>query len=400
MPQRISILISSLLLIAICVDCTPQQLKQMQRDHEKRMKQFEYEHAERQKAWAAIWKHDPNKNKSANARPTREINKGWSHQGAAPRQPGEERPERSAWDEFWGVEDTPSAAEAEVAAAKPKPIRRAGTGEYQDWTIECNAYEGPQRREMATRMAALLAEVPEIDKELVSVQHSDENSRVLYGNYPLEYVYSDKKREGAPVIELDDKIRGGVDFIRKLAVGDAHPFLQARPIEKPQEMQGLAAWDLHNATGTYSLHIGVTYGTPNLDNYKEAAMEWVKVLREMGHEAYYYFDPDDARVSICVGTFGPDAVKEIYDENKGTREQVYTAAVNALRAKDESFQYNLENGHIVYRRVMDEKTRRTERIPNLSFLVKIPKKGEKLGSDSDNRYRSGQTPEPARARRR
>ncbi len=378
-----------LVVVSMLAGCTPQMMQQMHRDHEKRMKQFAYAHAERQKAWENIWKPKPAKDDDAGGRTRRVRTRegGWSHIGAAPRQPGEAgpEPERSAWDEFWGIEPS--------EPAKPQKPKSEGTGEYQDWSIECGAYDGAQRREMADRMAKLLKDVPEIDAERVQVQHSPEQSRVLYGEYSLEYVYSGAKKDSAPVIELNDKIRGDVDFIRKLAIGNAHPFLQARPIEKPQPMQGRPEWDLRNAAGVYSLHVGVTYATPTLEDYKGAALQWVQVLREDGHDAYYYHDPDDARVSVCVGTFGPDAVVETRNRQTGTTERVYAAAVNALRARDESFQYNLENGHIVYRHVINKESNRKERIPNLSFLVKIPRKGERLGAaEAPDGARSGARP--------
>jgi hypothetical protein len=65
---------------------------------------------------------------------------------------------------------------------------------------------------------------------------------------------------------------------------------------------------LRNAKGVYSLNIGVTYNTPTLHNHKQAAVEWVKALREQNFEAYYYHVPDGTKSSICVGTFGEDAL--------------------------------------------------------------------------------------------
>jgi hypothetical protein len=49
-------------------------------------------------------------------------------------------------------------------------------------------------------------------------------------------------------------------------------------------------------------------------------------------------------------------------------------AVLELRNKEE-FTYNLENGHIIYDAAVNESGQKG-RIPNWSFLVKIPRQGE------------------------
>lgn len=374
--------------------CTPQQWRQMEREHAKRMKQAEKDHQARAKAWEALWASDKDGATEKNKRNRRVRKGGWSHQGAAPDEVAASR--NSAWDEFWGVDQS-----TRTETPRPKIADRKGTGEYENWTIECGAYEGAERREVADRMASLLRDVPEVDKEAISVEHGEDRSRVLYGSYELEYSVSQKG--GRPTIELGEEIKGDTDFIRKLAVGEQYPFLQARAIEKPQPVSGPPEWDLRNARGVYTLHVGVTYATPNLQEYKQAALEWVKVLRQEGHEAYYYHAPDEPRVSICIGTFGEDAVKQQKQVNPVTNNEesvpVYTQQVNDLRARDESFQYNLENGHIIHRHVMNPETKRTEKIPNLSFLVKIPKRGESLKA-RDDRYKAGQAPRAAGSRSR
>lgn len=255
------------------------------------------------------------------------------------------------------------------------------------WTIECNAFEGRQRQELAERVAVLLSEVPELDPGLIEVRHDDDRSRVNYGVYPIKFaetktgVFSKEVDDSKAV--LSDRIRGELEFIRKLAIRDQYPFIHARAIPIIQEVKGPSAWDLGRAPGKYSLHVGVTYATPNLKNYREAALEWVKVLREAGHEAYYYDDPDEPRVSICVGSFGPDAVRtKLVTDPKTNQEvpiQVYAQAVNDLRKQDPSFEYNLENGHKVFRKTENAEGK-LERLPNLSFLIEIPREGQKLST--------------------
>ncbi len=129
--------------------------------------------------------------------------------------------------------------------------------------------------------------------------------------------------------------------------------------------------------------MGVTYATPNLKDYGKAALEWVKVLRESGHDAYYYDDPDEPRVSICVGSFRDDAVRTKLETDPKTNQevpvQVYAQVVNDLRKQDPSFEYNLENGHKVFRKTENAEGK-LERKPNLSFLIEIPREGQKIGN--------------------
>ncbi|MCG8404121.1 MAG: hypothetical protein MI923_02875 [Phycisphaerales bacterium] len=253
----------------------------------------------------------------------------------------------------------------------PKPTI---VGEEEAWTIECNAYEGPNRRKFANKMVTLLMDMPDLIPDEVSVQHDAERSRVYYGTYMLNYVEArtdgDSHTKGDSVVQLNDAIKRDLKFIKQLAWGDQYPFFNAIPMLKPTHDVGPSEWDLRDANGIYTLNVGVTYPTPNLAEYKEAAIEWVKDLRKRGYEAYYYHDPDKPRTSVCVGTFGEDA---FFVDSEGRR--TYGASVQALRKREE-LGFNLENGAKVFRSARNPKTGATARMPNRSFLVKIPKRTE------------------------
>ncbi|MFQ5428740.1 MAG: hypothetical protein ACE5E1_00395 [Phycisphaerae bacterium] len=265
---------------------------------------------------------------------------------------------------------------------KPQP---AGVGVQEHWTIECNAYQGPNRQQMADRMATLLKRVSELDADLVWVEHEETRSRVFYGVYMLTYVKADVKR-AAPtqenvVIQLSDEIKHDLGFIRQLSLGGQYPFFSARAIAKPESGDLKPEWDLRNAQGFYTLNVGVTYNTPTMHDYRRAALEWVKDLRDRGYDAYYYHDPEQPRISICVGTFGKDAVtiKKWEDDARVLQvKTIYSPEVQALQSKEE-FGYNLENGSIVYRTARNPKTGQKARMPNKSFLVKIPRRPELAG---------------------
>ena len=264
------------------------------------------------------------------------------------------------WNEFWNRGDL---------GGLPGSRR---VGEAEIWTIECNEYLGDNSREMADSVATALKKVEDIKADAVRVEYGDGWSRVLYGSYPLKYVRAkvskDTQMEGETVIELNEEIKRDLKFIRSLAMGEEFPFFSARPIPQPVADVGPEEWDLRNAKGVYTLNVGVTYNTPTLHNHKEAAVEWVRALREQGYEAYYYHAPDGTKTSICVGSFGDDALVA----GRDGRTQ-YSEAVQTLRNQND-FQYNLENGLRVYRKVPNSETGQIERIPNWSFLVKIPQK--------------------------
>jgi hypothetical protein len=271
--------------------------------------------------------------------------------------------DQQKWDEFWKLDNAGGGLG-----------HRAGESDF--WTIECVEFKGEGHSAAVDRLAAALKRVAGIDESQVRTTHEADRSRILYGDYTLRYVEAtvDKQTQakGDVVIELSPKIKSDVSMIRSLAIGDKYPFMSARPIAAPTESVGPKEWDLRNARGEYTLHVGVTFNTREMHNYKEAAVEWVKALRDDGHEAYYYHDSDQGKSDICVGTFGADALVDTGGGKKG-----YSEAVKALRDKSD-FKYNLENGMRVNRLGTDEGGKRVN-MPNWSFLVKIPRsKGEGL----------------------
>ena len=264
------------------------------------------------------------------------------------------------WNQFWHRDDTGDSPGGHRA------------GEPEIWTIECNEYLGEHHREVADNVATALKKVEGIKAEAVRVEYGDDRSRVLYGSYPLKYVRAKVNKEtqvaGDMVIELNEEIKRDLKLVRSLAMGEDYPFFSARPVPQPAVETGPAEWDLRNVQGVYTLNVGVTYNTPELHNHREAAIEWVKALREQGYEAYYYTPPGGTKTSICVGIFGEDAL--LIGPDGKTQ---YSEAVQTLRNQSD-FQYNLENGLRIFRKVPNAETGQTERIPNWSFLVKIPEK--------------------------
>ena len=261
-------------------------------------------------------------------------------------------------------------------------MRTGAAGSGETWTIECNAYEGPGHKKMAIRMAKLLGAVPELSGDRIRVEHDTGESRVYYGRYKLHYVEAKVEKSsgarGDMIVELNDEIKKDLRFIKQLSLGSDYPFFSARVMQENPPDVGPHEWDLRNASGVYTLNVGVTYSTRTMKKYKQAAIEWVRDLRNRGYEAYYYHDPDKPQTSICVGSFGEEAVriqKWVEPNGEARVRRTYTPDVVSLQQKEE-FRFNLENGAKVFRSSRDPKTGAMARMPNKSFLVKIPNNDE------------------------
>lgn len=266
----------------------------------------------------------------------------------------------------WNIFKKKDKKDAPLAQAPRK------AGDKEIWTIECRVCTGQGHAAEAETYAKSLRNVRELKPNLVSILKEKDRSRVIYGQYELKYV----RAAGNEVVieQKNTQIQNDLNFIKKLASGEVHPFLTARTMAMPTEDVGPPEWDLRTAKGYYTLQVGVTFATPALHDYKGAAVEWVRALRQDGYEAYYYHNPDSQRSSVCVGTFGPDAMVK---ERDGT--QHYSDAVLRLQSKGD-LGFNLENGHKVWRTTgpTRDKTGKVVstggRSANQSFLVKIPGK--------------------------
>ena len=260
------------------------------------------------------------------------------------------------------------AAQPPADAGAPRKV-----GDKEVWTIECKVCSGPDHAKDAELYARSLRGVDRLRPDAVTISAEKDRSRLFYGRYELKYVRPMVGgRPGDLVVEQSKPLKDDLAYIKQLASGSSYPFLTARAIPVPIEDIGPPEWDLRNAKGVYTLHVGVTYPTPELRDYKAAAVEWVKVLRADGYEAYYYHHPDRPKSDICVGTFGADAV---IDQKGGGRR--YSDAVISLQSKGD-FKWNLENGLRVTKTVPPSKENpQGMKVINQSFLVEIPGQEEK-----------------------
>jgi hypothetical protein len=236
------------------------------------------------------------------------------------------------------------------------------------WTVLCLEMSGPTRTRDIEQFAETLRNTPTIrSKEVVVRDEADGIARLYYGNYRW---LPAKDGKPAPMPAL---MRNDLTMLRQL--GDPagrRYFLHAVPVRMPTPDVGNPDWALTRAKGVYTLQVAVFEPTDDFFEYKEAAAEYCKFLREKNYEAYYYHT--NAASLVTVGAFGPEVVirpppevaQHEYLKKGAIVLPVYSGVILALQ-RDELLKYNLHNGGIRYTRKPDN-----VRVPELSQLVEIP----------------------------
>jgi hypothetical protein len=124
----------------------------------------------------------------------------------------------------------------------------------------------------------------------------------------------------------------------------------------PGSRIGPPEWDLTSTKGAYTLCVGRWYNMPDRDFFlrRENAVLHCKMLREKGHEAYYYHGESESLVT--VGLFGPDTVKVIPtgDVNQA---RIVDPRVRTLRQHPDLATF-VENGWTRVDHVQQQKERR------------------------------------------
>lgn len=140
--------------------------------------------------------------------------------------------------------------------------------------------------------------------------------------------------QGRYATATDPAIRPIIGKLKDVQINDDKPFADARIVPLVGGSKVIAdPFDLRQFTGYYTLQIGF-YDNNYDGDFRAAAEEAVRALREEGEEAYYYHGP--FRSIITIGVF-------TYDEafvHAGTYD-TYSPRVRELQKR---FPYNLGNG--------------------------------------------------------
>lgn len=258
-----------------------------------------------------------------------------------------------------------------LGRAKPKapatPAPPAASDE-EWWAVRCITLRGPNRFKYAQQYADGLKKVPGLDSKLVQIVQDDDGVNLYYGRY--RQVYDPR----AQTDRFEPDPLPALNLIRELSSGPENwPFrlatMEALPIAEP----GDPRWDLSRAKGYWSLHVGVFYNSEGMRQRRKAAVEYCKLLRGQGEEAYYHHGP--AQSSVYVSVYPEQAIRTVQrpDPLTGIPTVVNKIVDERMLAAQRRFPISLHNGHILYEVVRDPATGAVkDRIPTPSFPVKIP----------------------------
>ncbi len=242
------------------------------------------------------------------------------------------------------------------------------------WAIRCLAITGENRQSRANAYGDALRKVRGLDAKRVLVLHYDEESIVFYGRFArvLDSKSGKERFEPDPAPTLKT-IRELYLQNSKLAADDPAnwPFRLAALDQLPTGDSSHPEWDLENASGFWAVHVAVFYNCDEMRERKRAAVEYCKMLREQGNEAYYHHGTDKS--SVCIGVFPEAAVVPVKSKDALTGAIKVSYGVSDQRVADimKKFPESLENGHRVFERASGGGGERGKANP--SFIVKLPR---------------------------
>ncbi|MCO6437200.1 MAG: hypothetical protein J5J06_08950 [Phycisphaerae bacterium] len=237
---------------------------------------------------------------------------------------------------------------------------RLERGRGAPWTILCFERQGDDRIMVIRQLAETLRRTPGVRPGDVMVIDDDQEgfTRLYYGVY---YRKTDPSGRRSMPPRMDKDLM----MIKSLGTPDGRRlFLQARRVPVPLPDVGPPEWNLASTSAVYSLQVGVFQPTDDFWEFKQAAVDYCRALREEGYEAYYYHTPSASMVT--VGTFGEDA---LVPQDRGLWR--YSAKIERLRNSSDLLRYNVLNGAI-YTAMSD----RDQKVPVESRLVRVPRSGD------------------------
>lgn len=243
----------------------------------------------------------------------------------------------------------------------PAPLFSQASGSGEKWTIRCMHSNAPGHAEYANQLAELLKKVQGLRPEAVRLASDATGSTIYYG----EYTKTAQRDTGRLV--FPPEYQRDIQLIRRLSTGDRTPFFYAEPelLSRPTAVTA-SDGDVRTAKGAYTLQIAVFYNTANFTQREQAAVDYVRLLREQGYPAYFYHDSNRGMSYVFVGDF--EASDVITDPN-GTKR--YGPRVEQFIKRNEvEFRNITENGQIVRRQGLSGKL---EAPP--SYLVPVPRGG-------------------------
>lgn len=207
----------------------------------------------------------------------------------------------------------------------------------EKWRIHCYQHKGPNHEQTCKQVATLLGQVKGLEARKIQVVTTPGSSTVYYGEYVKV------PSAGGERLVFPADYQRDIDLIQRVVINQRPLFLMAKPEPLVTEPAGGAAeGDVSQCQGTHTLQIGIFYNTPTFQERREAAEEYVKLLRQEGFNAYYRHE--EVKSFVFVGDFDES---DLIRTPQGTQ---FSPRVEQLIARrEEEFRYTLENLHRVKR---------------------------------------------------
>ena len=202
-------------------------------------------------------------------------------------------------------------AEAAMTVAAPKDAA---------YTIYCRDFTGPDHAAVADRVKQQAEQVSAASRQIGKladfyVVRGAQRSVLYYGFYRT-YDEAEDKAEALRA----KRDRASLESLVNAAGDKVFPRAVFTPLESP-DPAAPPEWDLRNSKAYWTLVV-CTYSKPG--ESKRAAVDSVRAARQMGYEAFYFFDENQAHV--CIGGWPARAIKQ--QPSDGTQKEGVTDYLN------------------------------------------------------------------------
>jgi hypothetical protein len=187
----------------------------------------------------------------------------------------------------------------------------------QGWSIQVAQIAGPTRHDQARELVAHLRS--RLSMANLWIEDLGGIATVYHGRYTKA---------------SDPAIRRDLKKVQQAELDGKKPFANSKPVPLAGGGQIITdPYDLRQFIGYYSLQIGF-YDEAFGKDFRQAAEQAVRVLREDGYDAYYYHGPFRSIITIGIFSYEQAFV------TVGTHD-TYAPQIRELQKK---FPYNLGNG--------------------------------------------------------
>ena len=161
--------------------------------------------------------------------------------------------------------------------------------------------------------------------------------------------------------------------VHRFKIEKTKPFATAMTVALPSTLVGPPEYDLTRAGGAYTLAVAKFYDVPE-EGYigrQRFAIDYCKILREEGYEAYYYHSGVNSYVT--VGSFPESAYRmKVSPTGAPTKEIYYDPEI--VKLMEEFFELYAVNGREEYQVITTRRGGTTQKRRSICHIMDIPKR--------------------------